>query len=943
VVSVLGCSPIQPTQSINQQVFGTLEVSFDASKPSIAFKSNQLQAASYLPDNAFQVTRVLASGAIEDATQRVIFTRFEFLNKTTANFTNFTLYAYNQAANNIGGTAYKNIRNESDVQITDTQIVRSIHPSHGMQLVANSLEVDTARADFQAFRRTESEAIESAAKTAGSIGINDDVLEVGYVARSTSGGRVIAPNATGEFTLAVIVPKRSDSLTPRRAVGTYVLANEPITRVSRSFEESASLATARFASTANATELALIYPESNLTNLPGTLVNLKAVKLYAPTSTPVISGGEATFGPEGGYLRLGEALLQVEPGSVSRYTRFKIESLPSPPSAFPNPALQNVGTYRLSASTTVFNSPPLLLVPANSAGVGDTITELYSWNGLTFTKEQIGTTTSSFGAFVKGLSTQNPPVGFAGSLTYSIGRATTTTLASACQAQNGVFNGMYCELPLPALVQQQATARSFKFMSFNAGNAFFAGEDPTGNAFAAFCLPYQVKLCSFADEERARQIIAGYQPDILAIQEVWHNYCNYNQGDTQSLINIRDALANYTRNSSMPINPTTVAEFRVLEAFYADRVCSRPNLTSTQMGRIAGHGTYAIRCTIAQDGVIPNRIINGYECTAVRRSSPFEFVDPWTNGDGPTRGQEQISSRISFACTPTRGSDTGFQIERLRLRDPRGPLTSIFELANAHLASPGEPQDLNGVCQANQLSALYNRQVSSTRKSLVVGDFNIDTVPTTIVNNSLLFGQSSTVLNRVTTPINTAFDAEIKSTAAWSFVSDPNEDTTELFGFGFGLDHVLSNFATGSCVRGARVSGFDHLFTTCTLTGFESGTGSFDLKEQLLDYPPPGTPNPIANPLTVQQVLFGFSRKGVQLNYPTFLPRVSGSGRWQLALPDVPIRALFYNQRCNSERQTLNVNVLTDEVLPYANVVFQTPQSGPARFPRTQPHTNWCI
>jgi hypothetical protein len=951
-ITLFACGQQTPTPSIiSSKTLGTLEVEFDvnAKSPKVQFQNASLRTQGFLPDNAFQVTRIVSSAVVEDATRRLLLTKFEFINKTTSNFTNFTLYAYNQAANNIGGTAYKNVTLENGSAMTDTQIVRGMHAAHSMTLVNNSLEVDAANADFQAFRPNESQGIEDSARAAGSISANDDVLEFGYVARNLNGGRTIAPEGTGVFTLAVIMPKRTDGLTPRRGTGTYVLANEAITRVSRSFEESTSSAIARYNATPNASEIALIVPENDTSSLPGTSIFLSEVKLFAPTETPVITGGDAVFGPEGGYLRLGDAILQVPPGSVSKFTRFKLESLNTPPAPFPNTALQNVGTFRLSASTNNFYVPLLLFVPTSGTASANSITELYRWDGIVFNKDQIGTTTTAFGAFVTELSTRETSPGFTGSLTFSIGRSDSATLSSNCLAQNGTFNGVYCQRPAPAVVRPQAQARNFRFMSFNAGNAINAGPDlrrfgrPQTQAF--FCLPYQVKLCSFADEERARNAIAAYQPDILAVQEVWHNYCNYNQNDATQLTDVREVLANYNRFASMPIDSSVVSLYRRLEAFYADRVCSRPNLTSTQMGRIVGHAGYAIRCTIAQDNIIANRIINGYECTALRRSGEFEFVDPWTNGDGPTRGQEQISAQVNFDCVPgdpkRKGIDTGFQIERVRLRGARGPLTNVFEIANAHLASPGD--DTAGVCQANQLSALYNRQVSSTRKSLVVGDFNIDTTPISITPFINLFQNSAPTLNRVTTPLSTAFNAEIKPTAAWSFVSDPNQDTLQFVGFNAGLDHVLSNFATGTCARAAPLLNFDHLTTTCTLTGFESGTAPFFLQDELLNYPPAGTTNPVANPLTVQQVLFSFARKGVRLNYPTFLPRVSGSGQWQLALPDVQVQGLFYNQRCNSNRETLDVTVLTSEVLPYANVRFKTNQSGPAQFPRTQAHSNWCL
>jgi hypothetical protein len=685
---------------------------------------------------------------------------------------------------------------------------------------------------------------------------------------------------------------------------------------------------------------------------------------------------EAEFGPGGGYLAIGDQVLVLAQSALEAPAQFKIETLaeaPAPlPSSFPiaqaNPEL--VGSFRVSSTASTLLQPSVMVMPVPPANLPytDVITEMYVWDGSRYEKEQIGDANSHFAAFISpgsvgSLSLQNvgpasPPYQYVSQ--YAIFRTSTTELRSQCLNQGGAWNNKYCEFPLrPVSATQDFT---YKVMSFNAGNGIPAGI--YGSNF--YCRPYQYKLCSLADEEKARRALEAQNPapEIVAVQEVWHNYCNYNTPQEDAIQTLDDLLT-YTYG---PFKPAiqfffnfTIANTTVDRRSLSDYVCSNPGLASpggsTQMGRIVGHTEHTIRCTIGEDRPAEGKVINGYECLALRKGSNLPtFANLNPNGDGPTRSQEQVSPRVGDPCS----ADTGFQLERIQINpsDATGPLGPFFEIANAHLASPADFR--NGVCQGNQLSALANRVVQFNARSLVVGDFNISRSPVTVpVLNISFFTESSRVLtgpDGLVSPWGTAQESStfrnpdnlqegrLGRPYMWYFLSDPGQATANFSGVRVGLDHVISNFAylaepNQPCTRGSAGASFDHQYTLCTITGFTSQTIRFLVTEDLLDYPPPETTNPIQEPFPAMLLTqFGVSRYGVLLSYPRILSDPNDTrGFLDLAMPVGVGRMNFYNSRCVNTRP-FHTTVTVPKVMPVPPppripVTFQTPKGD----------NNWCL
>jgi len=176
------------------------------------------------------------------------------------------------------------------------------------------------------------------------------------------------------------------------------------------------------------------------------------------------------------------------------------------------------------------------------------------------------------------------------------------------------------------------------------------------------------------------------------------------------------------------------------------------------------------------------------------------------------------------------------------------------------------------------------------------------------------------------------------------FLSDPGQATANFSGVRVGLDHVISNFAylaepNQPCTRGSAGASFDHQYTLCTITGFTSQTIRFLVTEDLLDYPPPETTNPIQEPFPAMLLTqFGVSRYGVLLSYPRILSDPNDTrGFLDLAMPVGVGRMNFYNSRCVNTRP-FHTTVTVPKVMPVPPppripVTFQTPKGD----------NNWCL
>ena len=169
--------------------------------------------------------------------------------QVTANqaFNNLTLYAVAKSTN-IGGTALNTILDFGNNPITSVTDARKVKPTHAMQ--SNTTTIDANKADLQFFHIGEAALASQQARTAGYIANTDEVLEYGYVARRCTANcatatptwtRAFASGDSGEVTIALRMPKGVTAANdPYRFRMTFVVANEPVMRFTRSPEEGVS-------------------------------------------------------------------------------------------------------------------------------------------------------------------------------------------------------------------------------------------------------------------------------------------------------------------------------------------------------------------------------------------------------------------------------------------------------------------------------------------------------------------------------------------------------------------------------------------------------------------------------------------------------------------------------------------------------------------------------
>jgi aldose sugar dehydrogenase len=254
------CNQTDPTPKTEDRVLGALELNISSDMTAVNAKPLALLDETKLTFTPSSVN------VVDSSAMRYINATFNVQNNTGAAIKNLTLYAYFKAADNVGGTALKSIFNFNGTALSDATAAQGVKPAHAM---TNAATINTAQADFQAFKPAEVTALETEARTASVITASDRVLEYGYVARN-SGARGIANNGSGTITLGLRVPKNADSTKePYRFVMTFVVADVTQTRVTRSREETASQASSRataITDRSNPAEVLLVGPDTETTS-----------------------------------------------------------------------------------------------------------------------------------------------------------------------------------------------------------------------------------------------------------------------------------------------------------------------------------------------------------------------------------------------------------------------------------------------------------------------------------------------------------------------------------------------------------------------------------------------------------------------------------------------------------------------------------------------------
>ncbi len=256
--AILACNDLnKPAISNNESgVLGTLEFQIDSGGTSSAL----LKPRDSLPETAITLTSS-AFGVTDSSGVRFFNATFDVKNNTATAFKNLSVVMYNKIAQNLDGTAIKELQNFAGTPITDATVVNRIKPAHAMNTATN---IEITRADFQAFNPSQVAQIQLDAQVLGTIANADTVLEYGFVARNGT-ARAIASGATGTITLAFRVPKTGVNTEPYRFVVTAVVFDAPTTVVTRSREESALSAANRASAItdrSNPTEVVLIGNDS---------------------------------------------------------------------------------------------------------------------------------------------------------------------------------------------------------------------------------------------------------------------------------------------------------------------------------------------------------------------------------------------------------------------------------------------------------------------------------------------------------------------------------------------------------------------------------------------------------------------------------------------------------------------------------------------------------
>ncbi len=193
--------------------------------------------------------QVLPYVSIDDSVGgvRYLTTTYKITNITGQTLKNLTFYGYRRTGtDSVGGTAFRRLLDATGASVSEAQ-ARAVQPTHAYKLnVASALVTDLIQGDFQAF------SPEEAQKTAQLEGIPSgaELLEYGFVARGcanagcTSFKREILNGGEGRLTLGLRVPNTGVT-TPYRFLMSFVVVDEPTSRVTRALEETLSAARTR--------------------------------------------------------------------------------------------------------------------------------------------------------------------------------------------------------------------------------------------------------------------------------------------------------------------------------------------------------------------------------------------------------------------------------------------------------------------------------------------------------------------------------------------------------------------------------------------------------------------------------------------------------------------------------------------------------------------------
>ena len=242
----------------SRKIVGTLNLSFEgigdsnsgAKAQFIPSASLRSQASTFTGDAGLSFNRSSVSfvdvGDISSPNPiRYVQAVFRVCNSSPQAFDNLTMYAYNRAGVDIGGTSISNMVAGNGNPITSPGIPQGFRPGHGLNLERNRVRVAPSMANMQLFTPDEATDIQTAARGAGlsDFGPEDQVLETGFVATNQLLNRRLetgAPSATTcgfvtfSYALPLVFPRVDNPWSFRTR---FVVANETASIYTQSLEE----------------------------------------------------------------------------------------------------------------------------------------------------------------------------------------------------------------------------------------------------------------------------------------------------------------------------------------------------------------------------------------------------------------------------------------------------------------------------------------------------------------------------------------------------------------------------------------------------------------------------------------------------------------------------------------------------------------------------------
>ncbi len=251
--------------ALQSTALGLVNLAWDTSQRNAETDSSG--QVSFLPLTYSDIDYVAAGVRYLTATYRIT-------NLSSQPLENLSLRAIFKSGN-IGQTAAFDIRafpdanNPDGALYTDSSVGQQIVPLHGMQLGATAPVPDNLASDFQAYRISESTALETAARGAGMLSATENILDYAYVAKNGS-SRSIAAGGTGLVSVAVRIPRRLVPADPLSKIFkfklSFLVATDTATRVSRAILENTDASLARataLSSSSNPSQLVLVGSDSD--------------------------------------------------------------------------------------------------------------------------------------------------------------------------------------------------------------------------------------------------------------------------------------------------------------------------------------------------------------------------------------------------------------------------------------------------------------------------------------------------------------------------------------------------------------------------------------------------------------------------------------------------------------------------------------------------------